>query len=97
MNLKNAVFWVVEACSSERDGHFGATFRLHLHDQRLSQIRNSAQAPVKQSFDPEDGGAMFLRNSELSLNYTVLQTRKSYSSIEIIVLWDVAPCSLVYS
>jgi hypothetical protein len=51
--------------------YFGETFRLHLHNRRISQARNQREEDSKQGFagflivlffDLKDGSEMFLRN-----------------------------------
>jgi hypothetical protein len=45
----------------------GRTYRLHLQDRRISQVRKQREAGrnflIGLFFDPEDGGDMFARNA----------------------------------
>jgi hypothetical protein len=73
---------------------FGGTCYLHLQGRRINQTINQYEAGSKQnsatynmqvsylaSFDPEDGGDMFLRNIGcLSTDYTALYLRRHKSS-----------------
>jgi hypothetical protein len=95
VTMKGAVFWgfwVVSPCSSEKARHFGGTPYLHLQGPKVSQARNERISLPPASFgyllgllfEPEAGGEIFLRNVEVSPNYTALQHRRPYSSWNLV-------------
>jgi hypothetical protein len=48
---KSYIFWDIPPCSPVKvDLHFGGTYRLHLHDRRVSQERNMHEAGSKQNY-----------------------------------------------
>jgi hypothetical protein len=75
LRIKNAILLLVTPCISEG---FGGTYRLHIQVRRVSKVRK--QQKQAYFFNPEDEGNVFLRNVGLSLNYTVLQSRRPYTS-----------------
>jgi hypothetical protein len=40
VTMKNTVLWVINPCRSGKPRCFGAIYRLHLQDRRISQARN---------------------------------------------------------
>jgi hypothetical protein len=81
--LKSIIFWDMTPCSplcSNR--RFGGTQRLHLQGRRnVQQTTEQACWFVGLFFDPEDGGAMFLRNVGCyTTDYTTSYPRRWYSS-----------------
>jgi hypothetical protein len=75
--LQSTIFWDVTPCSLvEVHKCFVGTFCLHLCGRRLSQARNqqvNLSLLPDSSFDPEDGGDIFLRDVGMSQNYIPLQ------------------------
>jgi hypothetical protein len=83
--------WVVTPCSSDRVRYFAGTYRLCLDGRKVNQARNQVcllllVSCVVNSFHPEDGGDMFLRNICLSPNCTALQPSRRYSSLLVVTV-----------
>jgi hypothetical protein len=97
--LWRTVFWVIMPCSLDKACCFGETYCFQLYDWRVRQTRSQQKHRLNQvrfsrapavcllgsCFNPEDGGNMFLQNIRLPLNYLVLQPRRPYSSITILL------------
>jgi hypothetical protein len=66
--VKNTIFWYIAPCSPLKVNlRFGGTYHPHLHGRRINLARKVAICFhagffLGLSFDPEDGGDMFLRN-----------------------------------
>jgi hypothetical protein len=61
--MKASKFLDITPCSPLKVyRRFGGKYRLHIHGRRINQATRQHEACSKQSFDPEDGGHMFLRN-----------------------------------
>jgi hypothetical protein len=87
--IKSTIVWDITPCSPLKvNRSFGVTYRLHLQGRRISQERNQMASRALLAtwfhagflhslfFDPEDRGAMFLRNvGWISTNYTELYPR----------------------
>jgi hypothetical protein len=82
----STVFWVGMPFISERDRGFGGTFRLHLHDRRVSLTKNRHRYEKMLRcfmfgllFDPEEGSDIVHRIIGLFPKWIALQTRKPYT------------------
>jgi hypothetical protein len=84
--LKSTVFWDITLCSPlSVNRRFGGTYRLHV---QLSTCVHDGFL-LTSTFDPEDGGDMFLWNvGRHSTDYTALYPRRWYSSIDLEILTD---------
>jgi hypothetical protein len=61
--MKTSVFWDITPCSPLKvDRPFGGVYRLYIHGRTISQETRQHETYSMQSFDPEDGGHMFLQN-----------------------------------
>jgi hypothetical protein len=69
---RSAVLWVETPYISETARRFEITYRLHFQDLKLSLPTASIGFMLGLLFVTDDGGDMFLRNFEVSPNYTAV-------------------------
>jgi hypothetical protein len=85
--MKNAVFLNVTPCGCCKNQSFGGTYSLHHWGGRNKQAKNNVSSNCQlkhasknpDSFHPDDGGDMFLRNACSYTNHTASHPRGRHS------------------